>query len=108
LTFDRATVERLDKMKDLIAHAHPNASYVKVIAELAKLGLKKWDPAAEKKGRNPKVKRVDAAEKSDEVIASDKTAKLGEITIRCRSHNLLAAVQVFGPDKMQTYLPIRA
>jgi hypothetical protein len=46
VTLDSATVAALDRIRDLIAHSHPGATYAEVISHLAKLGLKKLDPAA--------------------------------------------------------------
>jgi len=49
ITLDAETIAALDKIKDLIAHAVPNASYSEIIARLAQIGLQKLDPAAEKR-----------------------------------------------------------
>jgi hypothetical protein len=49
VTLSSETLGDLDKIRDLISHAHPGASYAEVIAYLAKLGLKKLDPAEKSK-----------------------------------------------------------
>ncbi len=45
VTLSKETLATLDKIRGLIVHSHPGASYADIIYYLAKLGLKKLDPA---------------------------------------------------------------
>lgn len=72
VTLDQETIAALGKIRDLIAHAHPGASYAEVITLLTKLGLKKWDPAAEKAQRKASSNK---AEKATDTENAEKASK---------------------------------
>ncbi len=62
ITLGSETLAALDKIKDLIAHAHPGASYAEVIAYLAKLGLMKLDPATKVESKPQAVFKTEASQ----------------------------------------------
>jgi hypothetical protein len=156
VTLGNETLAELEKIRDLMAHAHPGASYAEVVSYLAKLGLKKLDPAAEKRARkvlSPGGKQTASSKaeagptpgrvtdaipapirravwrrdggkctyrceatgrvcgttrlvQADHIIPRAKggTHELGNLRLRCRRHNLLAAIAEFGTAKMSPYV----
>jgi hypothetical protein len=137
VTLTRETLAELEKVRDLIAHSQPGAGYAEVIAYLAKLGVKKLDPATERRERRSppgETELIPAATRRavwkrdagrcgyvspqgiscgtttriqvDHVIPRAKggTHELSNLRLRCRSHNLLAAVDELGWEKMGPYL----
>jgi hypothetical protein len=131
VTLDRATLEQLEKVRDLLAHAKPGASYAEVIAYLARLGIQKLDPAAEKRAarippgetatRRAVWKRdrgvcqytyqgrkcgARALVQPDHIVPKAKggSDEANNLILKCRRHNLLAAVDEFGWDKMKPFL----
>jgi hypothetical protein len=138
VTLTRETLEELDKIRDLIAHAQPGASYTEVIAYLAKLGVKKLDPAAEKRSRTsppgetvsipasvrrevwrrdggvckyvaPETGRIcgtRALLQPDHIVPRAKggSHQASNLILKCRRHNLLAAIDEFGWDKIRPHL----
>jgi hypothetical protein len=156
VTLDATTLRELDRVRDLIAHSHPGASNADVIGYLAKLGLKKLDPAVRAKARpanddraqrssNPPPGEIELSDSSATAIPaaikrevwardggkctyrSDQTGRVcgataylqldhvqpramgggneaSNLRLRCRRHNLLAAVDAFGRARMAAYL----
>ena len=142
VTLSAETLAELQKIRDLIAHSHPGASYAEVIAYLAKLGVKKLDPAAAATTRV--TKSISPVKETDDVPAATRrfvwrrdggrcgyacpqtgrvcgaTALLQidhivpralggshepeNLRLRCRRHNLFAAIDIFGAAKMGPYL----
>jgi hypothetical protein len=58
ITLSKETISELDQIRDLIAHSHPGASYAGVIAYLAKQGVKRLDPGAQKRKYVKKPKQA--------------------------------------------------
>ena len=142
ITLSAETLSELEKIRDLIAHAHPGASYAEVIAYLAKLGIKKLDPAARESKPLPPGEETDDVPvatrrfvwKRDGGRCGYRCAETGRVCgatrrlqidhivpraqggghepenlrLRCRRHNLLAAIEVFGTKKMEPYLRNKA
>jgi hypothetical protein len=49
VTLSKETIAELELIRDLVAHSLPNASYSGIISYLAKLGIQKLNPGAEKR-----------------------------------------------------------
>ena len=95
VTLDAETVAALDKIRDLIAHARPGASYAEVIADLAKLGLKKLDPAAEKGGRGKPATK----EKTPTAAATRATAEKNPDRVRTQGEGIPIAASIPAENK---------
>jgi hypothetical protein len=116
----------LDKLKGLLAHSYPRITLGKLIDKLADLGLKEWDKTAaprDSERQNPEsnagirrevFRRDQACTQcgSTYALETDQRHPLGtgglttleNLRLLCRSCNQRAAIEVYGIEKMETYL----
>lgn len=115
------TLEMLEKLKNLLAHQIPNATYAELISYLAKQGLQQVE---KKKGLDSQplspaaVKEKEAAPdgkrcQSRYAIQIDHQKPLGRngksefsnYRMLCRGHNTFYAVNDFGEEHMKKFQP---
>lgn len=66
LFLDQEALQKLNRLKEILSHKIPNASYAQVVSYLAKLGLEKSDPELKaKRAENRRLKKERAANPSD-------------------------------------------
>jgi hypothetical protein len=138
VNLDAETMAALDRVRDLIQHAHPGASYADIIAYLARMGAEKLDPAREPSRKIPpgeNTQAIPAAARRevwrrdqgqctyqdpatgrkcgasallqlDHIVprAQGRGNETSNLRLRCRRHNLLAAIDALGSEKMRTFL----
>ena len=129
-TANEVLVEKLEKLKGLLAHTDPNISLAELVDKLCDVGIEKWDksvaapcarrdsPRQQKKPSMASVRRavwqrdkccqrcgshyqLELDHKIPKAMGGPSTAE--NLRVLCRSCNQRAAVEVFGLQKMNQF-----
>jgi hypothetical protein len=124
---DEALLEKIQKLKGLLAHSHPNIGMADLVNMLCDLGIQKLDPAQKKSSAAPRVPESKAATKreiwkrdfsqcrncgSNYAVQTDHSFPRGlggdsttqNLRLLCRSCNQRAAIEAYGIGKMEPYI----
>lgn len=115
---DQSLVEKIEKLKGLLAHTDPSISMAELVEKLCDMGLGQLDPALARRRSDTARKVWSRAEGKCQNCGSQHALQVDHIKpkalgggddienlrLLCRSCNQRAAIQKLGLDKMQPYL----
>jgi hypothetical protein len=105
-------LDKIERLKGLLAHSHPNLSLAELMSKLCDLGLEKFDPGRAPKRKSPPAPARVKQPKPDQRLAIPRIVpvswggadELSNLTLLCRKCNQRTAIEKMGQTKMDLYI----